>query len=268
MSIIHDALKKAQSEEKLSGGRNSASENGPASKKTGSNTLVMVLAIVIGVTALGAIAWRFGPLLMVRQRAGKTDVSGRAASAVIPSARVSAPGMKSGKEEVSMVDRRVRDAERLLRIGDLAAAESLFRAILASGEGNRAEVINNLGLTLKRRGRFKEALGYYSQALEADQEMPEVLNNRAVLFRKLKRYSDAESDLRTALKIRPEYSEALFNLAVVYEASGKKLAALDAYRKYLDNSSREPGLVDPRVRQRISFVEAELAATEWKSRRR
>ncbi len=268
MSIIHDALKKAQTEEKASGEHDGASVSGSALETRKPYTLIMVLAIVVGVMALGTLVWRFGPLLMAKKQSRNSNAPASTASAAMSSPRVTAPGVNPAESEAANLDQKVRNAERFLRIGDFAAAESIFRAVLASGEGNRAELANNLGLTLKRRGRLKEALGYYDQALEYEQNMAEVLNNRAVLFRKLKRYTDAESDLKSALKIKPGYPEALFNLGVVYEASGKKLAALEAYRKYLEDSSHEPGLVAPRIRQRISYVEAELAATEWKSRQR
>ncbi len=268
MSIIHDALKKAQSAGKGTGAEDQEPGKRPPGRKRELRSVLLIVAIVVGVVALGTIVWRVGSVMRARSIMAKAGVSVPVQSEKVSVGKVAVPVKPKDKSDSGKLDEVLRNAERFLRLGDLNRAEEGFRKVLESGKGDRPELICNLGLVLKRKGRYKEALGLYNEALKIRPDFAEALNNRAVVFRKMKQYAKAEADLKRALELRQGYSEAQFNLAAVYEASGKKLKALDTYRSYLSNPDRDPGMVDPRVRQRISFVEAELTAAGWKKRMR
>ncbi len=266
MSIIHDALKKAQSAGKDTGPEDQKFGKGPPLKKRYPRSVLMVVVIIVGVLALGTIVWRIGTVIRARSIMAKAVVSIPVQSEKVSVGNNAVPLKSTDGSGSGKLIEVLRNTERLLRIGDLNAAEKGFRKVLESGAGDRSELLSNLGLTLKRMGKYKEAMEMFNEALKIRPDFAEALNNRAVLFRKMKQYAEAETDLKRALELRQGYSEAQFNLAAVYEASGKKLKALDAYRSYLSNPDRDPGLVDPRVRQRISFVEAELTAAGWKNK--
>lgn len=267
MSIIHDALKKAQSVGKGTGPEDQRPGKGPPGSGWELRSVLLIIAIVVGVAALGTIVWRIGSVIKARSIIAKAGGSAQVQSEKTVAGNTPVKLKPEMESESAISDESLRNAERLLRIGDLDAAEEGFRKVLGSGKGDKSELLCNLGLVLKRKGKYKEAIKLYDEALGIRPDFAEALNNRAVLFRKMKQYVRAEADLNKALELKKGYSEAQFNLAAVYEASGKKLRALDAYRNYLSNPDRDPGLVDPRVRQRISFVEAELAASGWKKKR-
>ncbi len=268
MSIIHDALKKAQSAGKETGTEDQKPGKGPPGRNRELRSVLLVIAIVVGVVALGTIVWRIGSVMRARTITAKAGVSVPVQSEKVSVGKLAVPVKPKDRSGSGKLDEVLRNAERFLRLGDLNTAEGSFRKVLESGKGDRPELLSNLGLVLKRKSRYKEALGLYNEALKIRPDFVEALNNRAVVFRKMKQYAKAEADLKRALELRQGYSEAQFNLAAVYEASGKKLKALDTYRSYLSNPDRDPGMVDPRVRQRISFVEAELTAAGWKKRMR
>ncbi|HDL54061.1 MAG TPA: tetratricopeptide repeat protein, partial [Proteobacteria bacterium] len=80
--------------------------------------------------------------------------------------------------------------------------------------------------------------------------------------RRMGRYPEAQRDLKKALALVPEYAVAQANLAIVLEAAGRKKAAVAAYRRYLANPSRGPGLEDALIRRRVSLIEEGIAALE------
>ena len=52
-------------------------------------------------------------------------------------------------------------------------------------EANRLEVMNNIGASLARLGRYKESLEYFDKVLEINPEYELVKNNREIVQRKL-----------------------------------------------------------------------------------
>ena len=103
----------------------------------------------------------------------------------------------------------------------------------------------------------------FDRAIDKDPAMVEALNNRAVAYRMLKRNTEARADLEKALQLDPDYGHAQFNMATVHEAMGQTGEAIVFYRKYLNNSSRSPGLDEALIVQRISALEASVSSISW-----
>ncbi|KAF0184646.1 MAG: TPR/sulfotransferase domain-containing protein [Alphaproteobacteria bacterium] len=129
----------------------------------------------------------------------------------------------------------LRAAGALRQAGRLAEAESLYRRIL-SFRPDLPDCWYNLAWTLRRLGRFEEALAAYQQALDHSVASPEevFLNRSVILMDELHRYDDAERDLRAALALNPRYSPALLNLANLHEDRGARGKALQVYEKLLE----------------------------------
>jgi len=260
MSIIHDALKKAQ----FSGEQPppSAGGGGGFSGTRRSVTVGLVVAAVfLGALALVLVSKR--SLVSLRSMGGEERL-GVGVSVDIP-ARVPVPreAARTPAEPPPSSETLIRQGQRYFWLGDFEMAGDAFREALSSGAGNRAELLNNLGLVLRKEGALKEALGFFDDALGEDPKMVAALSNRSVVYRRLGRYDDAVADLGKALEIKPDHAHAQFNLGTVHEAMGNPRAAVLFYRKYLDNPSRTPGLDEALIRQRISSLEAGMSSASW-----
>ncbi|MEM2900564.1 MAG: tetratricopeptide repeat protein, partial [Thermoplasmata archaeon] len=71
----------------------------------------------------------------------------------------------------------------------------------------------NLGLALKRLGRYEEAVQTYDKAL-AISEDPETWNNKGNALAKLGRYEDAVESFKNALRLKPDYETARVNMNI------------------------------------------------------
>jgi tetratricopeptide (TPR) repeat protein len=260
MSIIHDALKKAQSSRKEE--RPTTAEGGGTSRVRKSATAgLVVVAVIVGSLTLTLVfhrayrSMRSSGNAPVKPVSATISIAGQPTKMVIPTA--------SPRVEPSSVDVLMRQGQRYYWLGDLQMAEKTFREALLQETGNDSEVSNNIGLVLKKQGKLDEALEFYSRILRNNPDIVVTLNNRAVVYRRLKQYNNAFADLERALEIDPGYAHAQFNMATVYEATGNAKAAVLFYRKYLNNSSRTPGLDEALTKHRISVLEARISSVSW-----
>lgn len=263
MSIIHDALKKAQ-QKKEAEYEHSAGDPGTGEgiHKTTPRVLA-VLAVLVGITALVVTGFRIAGTFT---RGDRENTSLQTTTPVPPpqsTGRNDVVKIKVSSLETPGTSDLARQAERLFWLGDLTGAEEMFRKALLNGDGNDPELSNNLGLVQMKKGDLAQALKLFDHAIGEDPGLKEAFCNRGVVFRKMRQYSNAKSDLEKALSMAPDYSHAQFNLATVYEAMGQKADAITYYRKYLSNPDRTPGLDEPLIRQRVSALEAEVSSVSW-----
>ena len=80
---------------------------------------------------------------------------------------------------------------------------------------------NNLGIMLKRRGRFPEAEACYRQALRDNPAYVEAHINLANAYGASGNLAAAEAELRLANQLRPHDPVVLQNLANIYSAEGR-----------------------------------------------
>ena len=150
--------------------------------------------------------------------------------------------------------------------GDLAAAEALYRQVLAGdprhdgalhylgilacqcgqwemaaaliGEAvairpDQADARNNLGTALWRQGKAAAAAAEFTAALALKPDYPEAHNNLANALKDQGRAGEAEAHYRRALALRPDYPEALNNLGSVVQSRGRPAEALLLYQQAL-----------------------------------
>ena len=150
--------------------------------------------------------------------------------------------------------------------GDLAAAERLYREVLALdprhagalhylgilasqlGRWDLAETLigesvavcpdhpearSNLGTALWQQSKTEAAAEQFAAALRLRPDYPEALNNLANALKSLGRLDEAERHYRRALALRPGYAEAHNNLGSVLQNRGRFEEAGGHYRQAL-----------------------------------
>lgn len=255
MSIIREALKKADRDEKVAQKTSPVTADTRNVRRWTTRSLV-AMALLVGSVSLVIIGSRLTGMFPERGTASKGNT--RAGASLPDPVKTNAPGEMGevgGGSSDQNLTALTRQAERYFWLGEFAQAEELFRQALKTGSGPRAELFNNLGLCISKQGRLKEAVLLYDQALAIDKGMVEALNNRAVAFRGLNRLDEALDDLQSILEKEPDWSYAQFNLGTLHEAMGRVDKALNFYRQYLSNTARPPGLDETQVRQRIKALE-------------
>lgn len=290
MSLIHDALKKAQDKEKAPIGSGlTAFQDLPEGKKLALTKRTIVL-IALVVVALGFLAYnrfsspdapaptdiptsKFGPTPgavapgqaaapapeVTPGGAGEAPdaVPGQAPGGAQAGAAQPAPGLGTGAEgaeqssDVVLMNRRAIEAFKNDEL-DSALASIRSAAVLAP---KSAQVWNNKGFIEKKFGELEEARRSYEKALELKPDYPETLNNLAMLEYAEGKPSTARELLQKTLTAVPAYPEANFNMGFIYDKGGDKTRAIDYYRRFLDVSGAFPSNVVEAVRDRVMELE-------------
>jgi len=109
------------------------------------------------------------------------------------------------------------------------------------------EVMNRLGLALRRMGRWEEAVEEYSQALKISPENPTLLFNIAMAYREGGKHEDAARILDRVLAGEPGFCDrnprACCNVASAYREAGRTDKARSVLESVLQ---REPDLAEAR----------------------
>lgn len=237
MSLIHDALKKAEKKDRLPIGSGLASlEEATESAKKGLPKRTIVLAAVL-VVALAITAYiNLKP---------KRDASA-------PQVPVAADVQKDlGKQDAELLKKKALNA---YGADDFVTANSNLSAALDINSTD-PELWNNLGLVSKKQGNIAKARSSYEKALELKPDYPEALNNLAVMEMDAGNATRATQLLERALKLKPAYPEANFNLAHLYETKGEKAKAVEYYKRFLDVSGSFSSSVVDAVRNHIMEIE-------------
>jgi Tfp pilus assembly protein PilF len=114
----------------------------------------------------------------------------------------------------------------------LVEAEARFRWALAI-KPDFAQAHNNLGNSLRDRGRLEEAERSYRRALKIKPDYAEAHNNLGTALNGLGRLEEAEGSFRRALEIKPDYAEAHNNLGNALKDLGPLDEAEASYRRAL-----------------------------------
>ena len=112
-----------------------------------------------------------------------------------------------------------------LRSGDLPRAEQDFRQYLEE-HPRSAEALSNLGAICSRRQQFREAVGFYAKALQADPKLVPVHFNMAIALGRINEYPSAADHLRTFLKSYPQEPRAHQLLGLCLTETGDLRGAL------------------------------------------
>ncbi len=118
---------------------------------------------------------------------------------------------------------------------------------------------SNLADALARKGRQREALQHYRQALDLDPQSAKVHANLGATLAELENYKEGIKELEQALRIDPGYINARLNLASVLVSIGETERARSHYQQMLESS-------DERARAAARAAIGQLS--EWSPRDR
>lgn len=125
------------------------------------------------------------------------------------------------------------DAVRALAAGQVAQAESAFRALTLS-HPELGGPYADLGLIYRRSGRLPEAVAALEQAVQASPQQPQYLNQLGLAYREQGRFDQAREAYERALSADPDYAVATLNLAILNDLYlGDSRRALALYERYL-----------------------------------
>jgi len=102
--------------------------------------------------------------------------------------------------------------------------------LLASVE-HYAVADNNLGVTLAKAGRVREAIAQYERALRLEPDYADAHNNLGTALREEGKIDDAIRHYEQALRVRPDLADAHNNLGVVLMQRGELEQAIEHYRQ-------------------------------------
>lgn len=237
MSLIHDALKKAEQKERAKIGSGIASMEEAAEsagKEIPKRTIVLVVILAL---ALALFAYmRFKP------KGDETSVKPVPQAAVVEGA---------GTQDVGLLKKRAITA---YKSNDLDTAYSNLSSALKLNNID-PEIWNNMGVVEKSRGDTDKARQSYLKALEFKPDYPEALGNLAVIEMDEGNNTQALEHLEKALKISPAYPEANFHLALLYDKKGDKKKAADYYKRFLEVGGDFPSSVIDSVRDHLMEIE-------------
>lgn len=257
MSIILDALKKAEGKKEASG--SSTPENSASAASGGDsvrdklaglwrqspfggkldlqqNKRAVILLGVVLVVGLGLLL--FGNPLTMLSGGGETQpvVTNQAPADKLADQMVKKQ-MVASQEEAK---RLRKSAIQNFRDGNLQETLQNYArlTILASTD---AEIYNNYGVALRRSGQIEDARQAYEQALALKPNYPEALNNLAIIYMMDNKYNKAKEMLSRAIALNPNYVDPYFHMAIAMEKNGQTDEAIKNYEKFLEMSVDQVG---------------------------
>jgi tetratricopeptide (TPR) repeat protein len=132
------------------------------------------------------------------------------------------------------------------------ALASFTRVIELSPD--RVNPYHVLGDVYRDSGDNENALANYKKATEvnaSEGERPAAFNKYGVALQALGRFDEALLQFEKTLQLNPRFNEAHFHRAEIFEAQGKKEAAIDEYQKTIAASPRADDFWAQRSVQKI-----------------
>ena len=110
-------------------------------------------------------------------------------------------------------------------------------------EGLSAEQLKTKGNELMGLGKYKEAIAYYTKAIEADPRNHVYYANRAAAHTHMKDYRSAIIDCEKSITINSSYSKAFSRLGTAYFYESNYSRAVDAYQRRSSRQQRQRRLL-------------------------
>ena len=193
MSLILDALKKAQQETQPTGGKNISLPNPILPPRPPSSKRLLLLVVLLVVSAAAMFYLRYF-------KAPKTSPNSQ------PVSVLTATNNSQDSVEIK------KKATQLFQENKLSESLALWEqlTLLMSTD---PEIYNNLGLVLKKMGKKEAAYSAYNKALALKQDYPEALNNMGVLLLIDNEIGKAKTHFQKALSLTKDYADPYFNMA-------------------------------------------------------
>ncbi len=118
----------------------------------------------------------------------------------------------------------------LKREGRFEEAASSYRRALAI-RVDYAEAHSNLGNVLKDLGQLDGAVQSFRRALQIKPNSPDAHNNLGTVLKDLGQFNEAADSYRRALQLHPDYADAYYNLGNVLRDLGQLGAAAENYQR-------------------------------------
>ncbi|HLI10686.1 MAG TPA: tetratricopeptide repeat protein [Alphaproteobacteria bacterium] len=116
------------------------------------------------------------------------------------------------------------------RRGDFAAAEPLYRQILAVAP-DHPDALHLLGVIQLQKGDAAAAIPLIQRAIERKADSADYFANLGAALQKLERLAEAEAAYEKTLALNPSQTETLTNLALIHEKEGRTAEAVACCRK-------------------------------------
>lgn len=240
MSLIHEALKKAEKKEGVGIGSGlSPFQEGldGGSRRIPTRTIVLIAFLVMAV----------GFFVYTKCSSEKPSAVSPDA-ATVPSAATDQAGLPTDAESLK------QRAVRAFKEGNYDVAWSNL-STAANLSPDDSEIWNNLGLVSKMKGDLQAARQAYQRAMKLKPDYIEAMNNLAVVEMADGNDTNARKLLQDALSISPAYPEANFNMALIYDEAGDKEKAIEYYTRFLEVSGDYPSNVVDEVRDHIMNIQ-------------
>lgn len=209
----------------------------PAATPTQRSRVPVAVASIVGLILTAGVVMQIGT-----SRPSSTPSSTAAArpsgASSSAGAQVPATGELKASAVVTSMDLS-RGGLAAYAKGDVAGSVEQFTAAVEADPSN-AQALNNLGQTLVRSGRAREALPYFDRAIAATSSEWTYHFNRARAYAELKEWSRAVSGYRDAAGLFPQDYATAYNLARALQASGDLNGAIDEYQRAINLAPGEP----------------------------
>jgi protein O-mannosyl-transferase len=123
--------------------------------------------------------------------------------------------------------------------GDVTGSVEQFTAAVAANPKD-SEALNNLGQSLIRAGRTREAIPHFDRAIALADTNWTYHFNRARAYAELQDWNPAISGYRDAARLFPQDYATAFNLARALQASGDLNGAIEEYQRAITLAPSEP----------------------------
>ncbi|MFC1855706.1 tetratricopeptide repeat protein [Thermodesulfobacteriota bacterium] len=241
MSIVHKALKKAESDEQK---KAQLKEGTPLKRRVERESPSVKRLLVIFLIFLVLLVLSY----FVPEYIKKRQIQKIKESIVVKSVPLNKSAKKTvlkekGAERKGLVKYTEVDTDDSVEAlnkqgiyyyskGDYEQAKSYFSGVINKDRTNY-DAYNNLGLTFKQLKNYKKALTNYEKALALNPDHKESYNNIGVLHDQLGQYADAIKAFKNAIEIDAGYVDAYFNIALTYEKMKEYKIAGKYYKEYL-----------------------------------
>ena len=233
MSIITQALKKAEREQQLARGATAwapaASTESKAPHRHGQALWIVVAAVFAVSFGAGLHAWLSGP-------AAQVDSAANAARSMpAPQVRTTGPGQLPGPDgrPAHRVAKAVpnRRPAPFQRVGVTPIRPVTAAAARPPAAPDMAADYLSRGNALYRQGEFFSALRMYQTTLTLSPHDVKARNNLGITYTRLAMFDEAVAAFKEALGLDSSYSLAYYNLACLYGRTGEVENAVDYLRQ-------------------------------------
>ncbi len=243
MSLIHQALKKVEkdpSERNSSAAAPSPVRVAPAPKRKRFRLFVLV-----GLNCLGAayIIWSLQGNGLPHPRAVSAATNETAPASI-------ETGEAAAAAQLATLEGR---AAKAYQAGDYRMALPLWEKLILRDSLN-PEHYNNLGLVMKRLGRWEEAIEQYRKAVSIDPQYATAYNNMGALYLARGNTDEAQRYLQKAAEIDPANADPHLNLGYLFEMRGDHANARQAYQTFLDKLTNLDDPLRADVEDRLAVI--------------